>query len=62
MINSLATSEFETTLIGSLLTYVREEGVEQGWYIDKGQAPPGLVVGGHTCGIRWAFRGCNNMI
>jgi len=52
MINSLTTPEFETTPIGDLKTYVQEEGVERGWYIDKGQALPGLVVGGCTCQVR----------
>jgi hypothetical protein len=52
MINSLTTPEFETTPIGGLMIYSREEGVERGRYIDKGQAPPGLVVGGRTCGVR----------
>jgi hypothetical protein len=41
MISSLATPEFETTPIGSLMTYARQEGVERGRYIE-GQAPPSV--------------------
>ena len=48
----VTTPEFETTPIGCLLVYVQEEGMQQGQYIGKGQAPPCLVIGSHTCGIR----------